>query len=103
MTVIETEIARLKSRVSYLEDAMRRLGRHPLPEDRADQMASWEMDDLDAWPDELGLERAPTDEEIACAAEWDDLPEGEREAHVRRMDALTLDPPLSQVIADGRR
>ena len=50
-----------------------------------------------------GLIRDLTPAERALAAEWDALPEDEKEAHIRLMNSLVLDPPLSQIIIKGRR
>jgi len=56
-----------------------------------------------AWLRAQGLIREPTPEERQLAAEWDALPEEEKEAHIRLMRSLVLDPPLSQIIIDNRR
>ena len=37
------------------------------------------------------------------AGEWDALPEEEKQAHIRVMHHLVLDPPLSQIITENRR
>jgi hypothetical protein len=56
-----------------------------------------------AWLRSQGLIREPTPEEQQLAAEWDALPEEEKEAHIRLMHSLALDPPLSQIIIENRR
>jgi hypothetical protein len=60
-------------------------------------------DPLLAWLRAQGLIREPTPEERRLAEEWDALPEEEKEAHIRLMHSLVLDPPLSQIIIDNRR
>jgi hypothetical protein len=39
----------------------------------------------------------------AHAERWRSLPEEEKEAHIRFMRSLTIDPPLSQIIIENRR
>jgi len=56
-----------------------------------------------AWLRSQKLIREPTPEERQLAAEWDALPEEEKEAHIRLMHSLALDPPLSQIIIESRR
>ena len=50
-----------------------------------------------------GLVRDPTPEERRLAAEWDALPEEGKQDHIRLMQSLVLDPPLSQIIIENRR
>ena len=50
-----------------------------------------------------GLVRDPTPEERRLAAEWDALPDKGKQDHVRLMQSLVLDPPLSQIIIENRR
>ena len=45
----------------------------------------------------------PTSEERRLAAEWDALPEEEKQAHIHFMHSLILDPPLSQLITEQHR
>ena len=56
-----------------------------------------------AWLKAEGLIRDPTPEELCLAAEWDVLPEAEKRDHIRLMQRLVLDPPLSQIIIENRR
>jgi hypothetical protein len=51
-----------------------------------------------AWLKAEGVIRAPTPQEHRLAAEWDALPEDEKQAHVQFMHNLQLDPPLSEII-----
>ena len=50
-----------------------------------------------------GLIREPTPEELSLATEWDVLPEEEKQKHIRFMQSLALDPPLSQIVVENRR
>lgn len=103
MTVLELELVELKTRVERLEAMVRRLAgdEHrvapPQPGEALDQ------EQLRAWLKAEGLIRDPTPEEQRLAAEWDALPEEEKQAHVRFMRSLVLDPPLSQIIIENRR
>jgi len=56
-----------------------------------------------AWLKAEGLVRDPTSEERRLAAEWDALPEEGKQDHIRLMQSLVLDPPLSQIIIENRR
>ena len=62
-----------------------------------------ELEPLLAWLKADGLIRDPTPEERRLAAEWDALPEEEKQDHIRLMRSLVLDPPLSQIIIQNRR
>jgi hypothetical protein len=103
MTTLEQELIELKARVEHLEATVRRLtgnerqGAQPAPDELLDQ------EQLLAWLKAQGLIRDPTSEERRLAAEWDALPEEEKQAHIRFMRCLVLDPPLSQIIIEHRR
>lgn len=103
MRTVELELLELRARVARLEERLDRLvGTRPdvpppVPEDLTD------MDQVVAWLKARGIIRDPTPEELRLAAEWDALPEEEKEAHIRLMHSLILDPPLSQIIIDNRR
>lgn len=64
---------------------------------------SLDSEQLLAWLKAEGLIREPTPEERGLAAEWDALPEEEKQDHVRLMHSLARDPPLSQMIIENRR
>jgi hypothetical protein len=102
MITLEREIVELKERVERLEAVIRRLvgdesrGRPPLSEKPAKQ------EQLLAWLKTQGFVREPTPEERRLAAEWDALPDEEKQAHIHFMHNLVLDPPLSQIISDQR-
>jgi len=103
MTTLELELEELKARVARLEAIVRRL-----IGDGQDLQLSGPGEPLDreqllAWLKAEGLVRDPTPEEQRLAAEWDALPEEEKQAHIRRMHSLKLDPPLSQIIIENRR
>jgi len=103
MTALELELVELKTRVERLEAKVRQLAGDvskvapPTPGEPLDQ------EQLIAWLKAEGLVRDPTPEERRLAAEWDALPEEEKEAHIRFMRSLALDPPLSQIIIENRR
>ncbi|MCR4408273.1 MAG: hypothetical protein NUW24_15370 [Anaerolineae bacterium] len=103
MTTLELELVELRARVERLETQVRQLvgDRHgvvpPTPGEPLDQ------EQLIAWLRAEGLVRDPTPEERRLAAEWDALPEEEKEAHIRFMRSLVLDPPLSRIIIENRR
>ena len=61
------------------------------------------QDHLLAWLKTQGLVRDPTPEEHRMAAEWDTLSEAEKQAHIRFMRSLALDPLLSRVLIENRR
>ncbi len=103
MTTLELELVELQARVERLEDSVRRLtGEEP---EVAPPAPGEPLDpkQLIAWLKAKGLVRDPTPEEWRLAAEWDALPEEEKQAHIRFMRSLILDPPLSQIILENRR
>ena len=58
---------------------------------------------LVAWLKTEGLVRDPTPEERGLAAEWDAVPEEEKQNHICLMHSLALEPLLSQMIIESRR
>lgn len=103
MTTQEQELVELKARVERLEATVRQLvGNERLVAlSASDDLPDQEQ--LLAWLKAEGLVRDPTPEERHLAAEWDALPEEEKQAHIRLMRSLVLDPPLSQIIIENRR
>ncbi|MGB9775214.1 MAG: hypothetical protein ACPLYD_00115 [Anaerolineae bacterium] len=102
MRTVELELLELRTRVARLEERLDRLTAAvpeapPVPEDPTDSQQ------VLAWLKARGIVRDPTPEELRLAAEWDALSEEEKEAHIRFMRTLVLDPPLSQIIIDNRR
>ncbi len=106
MAMVEVELRELQTRVTWLEQAIRELrgdgGRAVLVSDEEMENLS-EREQLLVELKAEGLIRDLTPEERALAAEWDALPEDEKEAHIRLMNSLVLDPPLSQIIIENRR
>jgi hypothetical protein len=93
MTTLEQEVGELKTRLERLEAMV-----HSLAGDahKAGLPAAGEpqnQDQLLAWLKTQGLIRDPTPEEHRMAAEWDTLSEAEKQAHIRFMRSLALDPP----------
>ena len=103
MKAIERELLEIRARLDRLEQRVRQLAGEemeispPMPGTPPDPRH------VLAWLRAQGLIREPTPEERQLAAEWDALPEEEKEAHIRLMRSLVLDPPLSQIIIDNRR
>ena len=103
MTTLEQELVELKVRVERLEATVHRLTSDarqvapPAPDALQDQ------EQLLAWLRAQGLVRDPTPADRRLAAEWDALPEEEKEAHIRFMRSLVLNPLLSQIIVENRR
>ncbi|MBI3796226.1 MAG: hypothetical protein HY268_04550 [Deltaproteobacteria bacterium] len=102
MTPWEQELGELKARVERLETTVRQLANEerqmtPLtPNQLSDQ------EQVLAWLRAEGFVRNPTPEERRLAAEWEALPEEEKQTHIRSMHKLALDPPLSQTILANR-
>jgi len=104
MSSAEIELVQLKARVDWLEKAVWELrgeGQAPLTIEREELSSEreWLLGELKA----QGLIRDLTPGERARAERWRKLPEAEKEAHIRYMRSLVLDPPLSEVIIEGRR
>ena len=98
MTTLEQEVGELKARLDRLYAIVRSLvGDVHMPV----LPAGGEPQNQDhplAWLKTQGLVRDPTPEEHRMAAEWDTLSEAEKQAHIRFMRSLALDPPLSRVL-----
>jgi hypothetical protein len=103
MTTLEQEVGELKTRFERLEAMVRSLAgdahKAVLPAGGEPQ----NPDRLLAWLKTQGLVHDPTPEEHYMAAQWDTLSEAEKQAHIRFMRSLALDPPLSQVLIENRR
>jgi CHAD domain-containing protein len=104
MSTWEQELGGLKGRVARLEITLRRLADTAQPVNTSpapDQLTDSEQ--ILTWLKTEGVVREPTVEEHRLAAGWEALPEEEKQTHLRFMQSLTLDPPLSQVIRESRR
>jgi len=102
MATVEAELRELKARVGWLEQVVRELrgDSSPAPVEREDLS---ERERALAVLKAEGLIRDLTPEEQTLAVEWRALPEEEKQAHIRLMRSLVLDPPLSQIIIENRR
>lgn len=100
---LEFEMVELKARVEQLEGDVRRLRsgaprvEPPSPEEPVDR------EQLIAWLKYEGLIRDPTPEERRLAAEWDALPEEEKEAVREELDNLPPGPMVSDIVIENRR
>jgi hypothetical protein len=103
MSVAEIKLEQLKKRVDWLEQTVRDL------RDRAQAPTAVEREKLSerewllAELKDQGLIRDLTPGERARAERWRELPDAEKEAHIRYMRSLVLDPPLSEIIIEDRR
>jgi hypothetical protein len=103
MSTWKQEIGELKVRIERLETAMRQLADHAQPRPSSDLDQPADQEQILTWLKAEGLARDATVEEQRLAAEWDALPEEEKQVHLRSMRSLHLDPPLSQIISENRR
>lgn len=103
MRTVELELLELRTRVARLEERLDRLAGArpdvlpPVPTDPTD------MKQVVAWLKARGVIRDPTPEELRLAAEWDALPEEEKEAIRWELDHLPPGPLLSDIIIENRR
>jgi hypothetical protein len=102
MATLEQEVQDLKIRLTRLEAVLHRFI-HATPQ-AAGIGADVPLDQahLLGWLKTQGLVRDPTAEERRVAAEWEALPEAEKQAHIAAMHRLVLDPPLSQILVEQR-
>jgi hypothetical protein len=103
MATIEREVVALKERVERLEAIVHRLVGNVPPGTVSVSGKALDQDQLLPWLKTQGFIREPTSEERRLAAEWETLPEEEKQAHIHFMHSLALDPPLSQIIIEQRR
>ncbi len=102
MRTVELELLELRRRVARLEERLDRLTAAapeapPVPEDPTDPRQ------VLAWLKARGIVRDPTPEELRLAAEWDALPEEEKEAIRWELDHLPPGPLVSDIIMENRR
>jgi hypothetical protein len=102
MTTLEREVIELKARVEYLEAIVRQLVGKVYQKGPAALDEPLDLEQLLARCKAEGVVRDPTPEEHRLAEEWNALPEEEKQAHIRVMRHLVLDPPLSQIITENR-
>ena len=103
MTALEMELIRLKTRIERLEAAVEHLTKdahRPSPPSPDKPM---NQEQLLAWLKAEGIVRDPTPAERQLAAEWDALPEEERQAIRRELDHLPPGPMASDLVLDSRR
>lgn len=105
MTAVATKLMELETRVTWLERVVRELrsAARPAPVIQEEEEELSERERVLAELKAEGLIRDLTPQERASAAQWKALPEEEKRAHIRLMNSLTLDPPLSQIIIENRR
>ena|SRR5438128_889280 len=103
MMTLEQEVADLKTRLAHLEAVIRRLAGDTPQTGGLAPTAPLEQAELLTWLKAHGVVRDPTAEECHVAAEWDTLPDEEKQAHIEFMQQLVLDPPLSQMLIAQRR
>ncbi len=99
---LEMEVAELRTRLRRVEHRLREeggLGQQVFPP----QDLPMNNEDLLGWLIEQGLAVAPSPDDARLAAQWERLPDEEKDAHVRLMHGLALDPALSEIIIEMRR
>ncbi len=100
MTTLELELVEIKARVERLEATVRRLAG-----DEHKTAPPVEPPDREQLLERLKAEklvRDPTPEERRLAAEWDALPEGEKQAIRRELDHLPPGPMASDIVVENR-
>ncbi len=102
MTALELELVTLKTRVERLEETMRELTNDESEPVLPPSGDSPDPEQLRAWLKAEGLIRDPTPEEQRLAAEWDALPEEERQAINRELNHLPPGPMASDIIIKNR-
>jgi len=104
MVVSETNLAELTARVERLEQVVAELQMTKPASDIAPAAEpDTEKERLLALLQATGLLAKPGPMIQARAKAWRRLPERDRRQFRQEMDALQLDPPLSQIIIDNRR
>jgi len=114
MTVLEVELMDIKARLARLEAMVTRLADQPAGPVRSTPKRKQPVTPLAAeepmTPEELiarlkadGVIRDLTPDERKLAAEWDALPEEEKEAVRTALDNLPPGPMVSDIIIDNRR
>jgi len=104
MTTVEVKLRELETRVLWLEHAVQGLrdsGRSSLAGANIEKDLS-ERTRLLAALRACGLIRDLTPNEQALAAEWDALPEDEKQASIRELRNLKPGPMLSDIVIESR-
>lgn len=99
MTTLEQELMELKTRVERLEAVVGRL----TGDERQPSSGPMDRQRLLTWLKLEGMVRDPTPEERRLAAEWDAMPEEEKQAISRELDHLPPGPMASDLVIEGRR
>jgi hypothetical protein len=103
MASVEQEVLALKTRVEHLEATVADLAGNkskvspPMPGEPITQ------ERLLAWLKAVGVIREPTAEERRLAAEWDALPEEEKQAIRWELDHLPPGPMVGDMVIENRR
>ena len=104
MATVEVKLRELETRVMWLEQAVQELrdtGQPTRVDERKKGLS--ERERLLAELKAGGLIRDLTPEEQALAAEWDALPDDEKQAIIQELDDLKPGPMLSDIIIRDRR
>jgi len=102
MTSLGIELAELKIRVEWLEETMRRLlgDRERIAALPIEGLS--ERERLLAELKVAGLIRDPLPEEMVLAAEWDTLPEEEKQSVIWELEHLPPGPMVSDIVIESR-
>jgi len=108
MMSIEQELENLRTRVDRLEAKIQRISETP-PHYVVQNTLSAKSGKLSDtaeflnWMKAEGMIAELPPEAKKLAKKWEVLPEGEKQAHIRFMNHLVLDPPLSEIMIADRR
>ena len=103
MRKIELELAELRTRLERLERRVRQLAGEEAELPPPTPGVSPDPQYIIAWLRSQGLIREPTPEEQQLAAEWDALPEEEKEAIRWELDHLPPGPMASDILIENRQ
>jgi hypothetical protein len=102
MATLAQEVKDLKIRLARLEAIIQRLVPDTPPTEEVGTLAPLDQTQLVAWLKRQGLARDPTAEERRVAAEWEALPEHDKQTHIAAMHNLHLNPLLSEILMAQR-
>jgi hypothetical protein len=102
---LEREVSDLKERLERLEGQVHTLTKQSEPAAPPAPANGEGMShtEIVTWLKARGMIAELPPELKERAARWRALSEEEKQAHIREMDSLVLDPTLSQIIIDNRR